>query len=104
MYVYFIAGHDEYGSEDPRATLDREKVPALLERCIDRLREKWIKPRALGFRSLPFPEDFVRELRAALAEGLAQSDDELAKLSTGYSLEPAWGALHLYVVKLETDL
>jgi len=104
MYVYFIAGHDEGGSESPRATMDRGKLPALIERCIEDMRNDWnLRQRSLGWDK-PFPEAVAIECRQGLSKALKLSDEELSKRSTGEGLQYGWGGLHLYVVKIEENL
>lgn len=101
MYVYMLAGHDEYGSKSPRVTLDRSKVPALLMRILGEGLAAWQRG---DWLNRPFPEEIVAEYRDGLAKALVLSDEELASRETGEELADGWGGLHLYAIKIEEGL
>ena len=80
QYVYLIADHDEYGSENMRATLDRSLVPKLFE-------DGW-RPQE--------PEQ--------LAKLLGKTDEELARRRAGHDLSDGWGGPQLFVVRLDESV
>lgn len=103
MYVYMLASHDEDGSINPRVTLDRAKLPLLLNRILDEYRANWEKRRA-DWRG-PYPEEFRTDYDARLSVAMTLSDDELASHATGVNLGgDDFDGLHLYAIKVEEGL
>lgn len=80
MKVYILSTYEEHGAQDVKATLDRTKVPEILQSwsCAD----GWA--------------DTVARAAAPLAELLAA--DELVD---GAPLGTGWGGFKLYIVELK---
>lgn len=79
-YVYVLADHGEYGLEENVATLDRDSLPALLERFQDGYAEK---NKAEASKRL---------------DVLCEPGGEL--LGGRYNLMDGWGGVQLYVIQL----
>lgn len=85
-YVYIIGDHDESGTENLQATLDRSMVIGLLD-------------------TFPYLEDsshwikWKEDARAGLEKLLTKTDEELAGVDSNLCHD-GWGGLLLHVVKL----
>ena len=80
MKVYLISRYDEYGSEDVRATVDKDKVRELLR--THKLREEE-----------DVPEDYDKTLSDLLAKDIATGQPN--------NLGRGWGGFQLHIVELE---
>jgi hypothetical protein len=80
--VYIISTYDEYGAENVVATLDKSRVPLMLE-------ENW-----------PSEGPQKSEDLACLVKILLKPDVELLARRDGYNLSKGWGGFQLHVVKL----
>lgn len=78
MYVYILSDHRLTGAEHMAATLDRTRLPALIER-------KW--PGEIAAYS-------------GLSDLLSKTDDALAANSFGWDCALGWGGVQLHVVQL----
>lgn len=88
-FVYLLSDHDEYGSVDVRATLNREALPEMLK---------------AGWGDHSNFENAMTALRALLAT----EDVDLAKLrgcdragASPHNLMSGWGGPQLHVVPVE---
>lgn len=83
MKVYILSTYEEHGAEDVKATLDRDRVPALLLSYSPYSR----------WGEAPFDVDFSKELER-LKELLSEDAPGEYELSVG------WGGWMLHIVEL----
>ncbi len=85
QYVYMLYWYDEYGPKDLVATLDRSKLPAMLDEY--KVEDGQVIPP-------PKRDSYAKELAWALLKTDAELAVETMQLAMG------WGALTLHVVPL----
>lgn len=90
-YVYLLGDHDEGGTENALATLDREKLPALLDAWMDGLKQK--RPHD------PQVAIYRDNVSSVLGTLMKLTDEELCERSP-LSMTVGWGGVQLHVVKL----
>ena len=91
-YVYLLSDHDEGGSDNVVATLDREALPALVD-----VQMALRKP-----SSGMWIEGYKEQVKASLFDLLKRSNDELAT-EQKHCLTRGWGVMQLHVVRLGQD-
>lgn len=89
-YVYMLYEHDEHGPEGLVATLDRTKLPQMLQ-------DHWGPGKVNGMCS-PVRQEDLQEAADTLRSLLMKSDDELADQC--WKCFDEWGGLALDVVTL----
>lgn len=93
-YVYILSDHHEYGADHVTATLDRDKLMAMVAANwppndgdpLEREERRWRR--------------WIADAQAGLERLLAQSDEDLARETGGHSCQDDWGGMQLHVVRL----
>jgi hypothetical protein len=84
-YVYLLSHYSEHGSENVKATLDRDKLPTLLDRLLAEM----------GWGGA------ADEYLAGLRRLLTQTDVDLAADPLPNDLTDGWGGIQLHVVEVD---
>lgn len=91
VYVYILGDHGESGTTNAIATLDRSRLPAMLEDWyVELLREG---------NYVDLTDERAKDV-AGLQRVLAQSDADLAASSHPHPLSHGWGGIILTVARL----
>ena len=111
LYAYLLYDYGEYGPENLVATVERHKLPGLLESnwpYQDWRNEPTFKkypppdPEALDAKTRREHREWIDGEKDGLAALLDQkTDEELATSDSGWGLGHGWGGIKLHVVKLD---
>ncbi|APT31898.1 hypothetical protein MCBMB27_02607 [Methylobacterium phyllosphaerae] len=104
-YVYFLGDHEENGTTNVVATLDRSKLPAMLASWLDEVAAsstetvrgwspEWVAKRAQEMR------EYREECESRLARSLEKADADLAADGRPWRLSNGWGGVILTVARL----
>lgn len=91
QYVYILGDHGESGTTNAVATLDRSRLPAMLE--------NWYAELLQEGHYIDLTEERVKDF-AGLERVLSQSDAALAASSYPHPLSHGWGGITLIVTRL----
>lgn len=84
QYMYSLWWHEECGPINTKSTLDRTRLPVLIEE----------------FRIIGWTDQQMVSAVVAMNDYLLRTDEELVKIDGGHSLMGGWGGLNLQVVEL----
>ena len=97
-FVYIIYDYEEQGAENVHATLDRAKLPELLEAAM-RAEYEYANP---AFRNDAWRTQILSESRNELNKLLGRTDEELLADDDGrHNLNLDWGGWVLQIVRLD---
>ena len=100
--IYILSDYDEHGAENLIATLDRDKVMAMVD-------ANWpnfvpdAKPHGDGYvqhQTFVRYRKWIADAKAGLAKLLEKPDSELLQRQSGWNCTDDWGGMQLHVTEV----